>query len=40
MKYVKYCKKYPLKLDIALPIFSWAIHYRNNEAIGLYARKI
>lgn len=39
MKYVKYCKKYPLKLDIALPIFSWAIHYRNNEVIGLYARK-
>jgi hypothetical protein len=26
---------YPLKLDIALPIFSWAVIYRGNKYIGL-----
>jgi hypothetical protein len=26
---------YPQKLDVALPIYSWAIHVRNNRPIGL-----
>jgi hypothetical protein len=28
-------KSYPLPLDIALPVFSWGIHVRNNTVIGL-----
>lgn len=28
-------EKYPLKLDVALPIFSWAILFRNENFIGL-----
>ncbi|MDR0823854.1 MAG: hypothetical protein LBN74_02090 [Prevotella sp.] len=27
--------KYPLKLDVALPIFSWAVLFRNEKFIGL-----
>lgn len=33
--YLKSFKKYPLKLNVALPIFSWAIHIRNGRVIGL-----
>lgn len=28
-------KSYPLPLDIALPVFTWGIHVRNNTVIGL-----
>ena len=28
-------KPYPLKLNIALPIFSWAVLFRNNHSVGL-----
>ena len=28
-------KKYPLKLDIALPIFNWAILFRNEQFMGI-----
>lgn len=34
-KYLKSFKKYPLKLNVALPIFSWAVHIRNGRVIGL-----
>lgn len=34
-KYVQSVKKYPLLLDVALPIFSWAIHMRYNRIIEL-----
>lgn len=34
-KYLKKDKKYPLHLDIALPIFHWAHWYQNNQFIGL-----
>lgn len=27
--------KYPLKLDVALPIFSWALLFRNDTFVGL-----
>ncbi len=30
-KYIKGKKKYPLKLDVALPVFSWTQLYQNNR---------
>lgn len=33
--YLKSLKKYPLKLNVALPVFSWAVHTRNGNVIGL-----
>ena len=37
-KYLGSLKKYPLHLDIALPIYSWAIHIRNQKVIGLRSK--
>jgi hypothetical protein len=37
-KYLKSLKKYPLHLDIALPIYSWAVHIRNEKVIGLRSK--
>ncbi len=34
-RYLSSLKKYPLRLNVALPIFSWAIHIRNEKVIGL-----
>jgi hypothetical protein len=34
-RYLPSLKKYPLRLNVALPIFSWAIHIRNGKVIGL-----
>ena len=34
-KYLSSLKKYPLPLDIALPIYSWGIHIRQNRVLGL-----
>ncbi len=34
-RYLASLKKYPLPLDIALPIYSWAIHSRDGKVIGL-----
>jgi hypothetical protein len=34
-KYVASLKKYPLQINIALPIYSWAIHIREGKVIGL-----
>jgi hypothetical protein len=31
-------KKYPLKLDVALPLFGWAILFRDEEFVGLLGR--
>lgn len=36
--YLKSIKKYPLKLNLALPIYSWAIHIHNNKVIGLISK--
>ncbi len=33
--YTASLRSYPLPLDIALPVFSWGIHVRNNTVIGL-----
>ncbi len=30
-RYVRSVRNYPLQLDLALPIFSWAIHYHNQK---------
>lgn len=37
-RYIKSLKKYPLPLDFALPIYSWAIHIRDNKVIGLKSK--
>ncbi|PWA06597.1 hypothetical protein DB895_04065 [Flavobacterium psychrotolerans] len=37
-RYLKSIKKYPLSLNIALPIYSWAIHIRENKVIGLKSK--
>ncbi len=34
-RYLASLKNYPLSLDVALPIYSWAIHIRDGKAIGL-----
>lgn len=35
-KYVPYITQYPLYLDVALPLFSWAVHIRDGKVIQLY----
>ncbi|MFC0516621.1 hypothetical protein ACFFGT_20610 [Mucilaginibacter angelicae] len=37
-KYIAYLGSYPLKLDIALPLFSWAIHIRDGRVIQVYGK--
>lgn len=37
-KYLKSLKDYPLHLDYALPIYSWAIHIRDQKVIGLRSK--
>ncbi|WPO79801.1 hypothetical protein [Flavobacterium sp. KACC 22761] len=37
-KYLKSLKRYPLHLDYALPIYSWAIHIRNKKVLGLRSK--
>ena len=34
-RYLMSLKKYPLPIDLALPIYSWAIHIRDGKVIGL-----
>ena len=34
-KYINYIKDYPLKLDVALPIFHWSIAYRNETFLAI-----
>ncbi|TDO84176.1 hypothetical protein EV143_101621 [Flavobacterium chryseum] len=36
--YLKSLKKYPLHLDVALPIYSWGIHIRNQKVIALRSK--
>ena len=38
-KYTAFIKDYKLPLDLALPIFRWYVHYRNNTVIGLITKK-
>lgn len=37
-EYIKNLKDYPLKLDLALPVYSWIIHRRNNKVLALYSK--
>jgi hypothetical protein len=37
-KYIDRLNAYPLKLDVALPMFSWAIQIRNGRAIQVYGK--
>lgn len=37
-KYLATLSRYPLPLDLALPIFSWAIHIREGRVIQLYGK--
>ncbi|WP_426483666.1 hypothetical protein [Flavobacterium sp. 2] len=37
-KYLQSLKHYPLHLDFALPIYSWAIHIRNQKVLGLRSK--
>lgn len=37
-RYVESLKKYPLHLDLALPIYSWAVHIRDQKVIGLRSK--
>jgi hypothetical protein len=34
-KYVASIKKYPLPIDVALPVFSWAVQLRQGKAVAL-----
>jgi hypothetical protein len=35
LKYVASIKTYPLALDVALPIFTWAVHVRGGHVVAL-----
>ncbi len=37
-KYLGRLDSYPLKLDVALPLFSWAIHSRDGHILNIYAQ--
>lgn len=37
-RYLSSLEKYPLPLDVALPIYSWAIQIRDNKTIGLKSK--
>jgi hypothetical protein len=36
-KYIAYIPQYPLQLDVALPLFSWAIQIREGRLMQLYS---
>lgn len=38
-KYNKYLKEYPLASDVALPIFTWYVHYSDDKITGLITKK-
>ena len=38
VRYLASLEKYPLPLDAALPIYSWAIQIRDNKTIGLKSK--
>lgn len=37
-RYISSLKKYPLSLNIALPIYAWGIHIRDNRILGLRSK--
>jgi hypothetical protein len=34
-RYASYIARYPLKLDVVLPAFSWSVHSRDGQVLGL-----
>lgn len=38
LNYVKSLRKYPLSLDIALPIYAWGVHIRDEGVMGLIGK--
>lgn len=34
-RYIQSLSHYPLELDVALPIFGWGVHIRNQKVVGL-----
>ena len=37
-KYIAYLPRYPIQLDVALPLFSWALHIRDHRVIQVYEK--
>lgn len=37
-RYLPSLKDYPLKLNVALPVFSWIVHTRNNKVVNLISK--
>lgn len=35
LSYLKFADKYPKKLDVALPIFTWAVQFREGKVVNL-----
>jgi len=38
LSYIKSLSKYPLQLDIALPIYAWGVHIREGKVINLISK--
>lgn len=38
VRYIESIKNYPLKLNIALPIYAWGVHIRDNNVINLVSK--
>ena len=38
-RYIPALKQYPLKLEVALPIYSWVIQIRNNKVVNLFSKR-
>ena len=37
-RYIESLKSYPMKLNIALPIYAWGVHIRDNKVINLVSK--
>ena len=37
-QYIESLKKYPIKLNIALPIYAWGVHIRENNVMNLVSK--
>lgn len=37
-RYIESLKRYPMKLNIALPIYAWGVHVSNNRVVNLVSK--
>lgn len=37
-RYIESLKSYPIKLNIALPIYAWGVHIRNDKVVNLVSK--